>query len=109
MVLGMARRLTVALAEPNDVLELYRRRPQRFIFGNDGTRSGEMERRPEQHRSMSIREYEAITVGPDRIFRIESQHAIPDRIHQRRQGHWRTGMSRLSLLHRVDREGTNGV
>src|SRR5262245_10139244 len=107
MVLGMTWRLAIELTKTNDVVERNGWCSQPFIFGIDSTRSSEMERGPKQHRSMSIREYEAIAVGPDRIFRIKSQHPIPDRIHQRRQCHRCTGVSRLGLLYGIDRKSAN--
>src|SRR5882672_1137465 len=58
---------------------------------------------------MAVREDEAITIGPDRILRIEAQDAIPDRIDQRRESHRRDGVSGYGLLHRVDRKRANGV
>src|SRR5215472_1387726 len=58
---------------------------------------------------MAIREDEAITIGPDRILRIEAQDAIPDRIDQWRERHRRAGVPGFGLLHRVDRKRTNGV
>src|SRR2546430_11118865 len=50
VVLGVARRLAVELAEPADVIERHRRLSQRFIVGVHSTCSAEMERGPEQHR-----------------------------------------------------------
>ena len=58
---------------------------------------------------MAVREDEAITIGPDRILRIEAQYAIPDRVDQRRESHRRAGVSGFGLLHRVDRKRANGV
>src|SRR5215475_6433091 len=58
---------------------------------------------------MAVREYESITIGPDRILRVEAQDAIPDRIDQRRERHRRAGVSGFGLLHRVDRKCANGV
>jgi hypothetical protein len=58
---------------------------------------------------MAVREDEAITIGPDRILRIEAQDAIPDRIDQWRERHRRAGLSGFGLLHRIDRKRANGV
>ena len=105
----MTGRLTVELAEPADVVERYRRLPQSFIFGVHGACPGKMERGPQQHRSMTVREHEAISIWPDRILRVEAQHAIPDRVDQRRECHRRAGMSGFGLLHGVDGERADGV
>src|SRR5215813_537409 len=68
-----------------------------------------MERRPEQHRSMAVREHEAITIWPDRIVRVETQDTVPDRIYQRRERHRRAGVPGFGLLNRVDRKRADGV
>src|SRR5262245_15423111 len=109
MVFRVSWRLTVELAKSADVVERHRGLPQPFIVGIHGPGAAEMEHRPEQHRSMAVGEDEAITIGPDRILRVEPQDAIPDRIDQRRQCHRRAGMSRPGLLHCVDRKRANGV
>src|SRR5215469_4322540 len=80
MVLRVAWGLAVELAKPTDIVERNRRFSQRFIAGIDSLDRGEMERGPEQHGGMAIRQYETITVGPDRILWIEAEYAIPDRV-----------------------------
>src|SRR5882724_9492434 len=102
VVLGVTGRLAVELAKATDVVQRYRRLSQSFVFGIHSTGAGEMERRPEQHRSMAVRQDEAIPIGPDWILRIESHYSIPDRIYQRRQCHRRAWVPGLGLLHCVD-------
>ncbi len=109
VVLGVTRRLAVQLAEPANVVERHRGLPEPFIFSVHGACPAEMESRPEQHRSMAVREYKAIPIRPDRILRIEAQHPVPDRIDQRRKRHRRAGMARLGLLHCIDRKRANCV
>ena len=58
---------------------------------------------------MAVREYKSITIGPDRILRIEAQDAIPDRVDQRRERHRRAWVTGFGLLHRVDRKRSNRV
>src|SRR5262245_56982745 len=56
VVLGVARRLTVELAEAADVVEGNRGLAQNLIAAIDGLGPGEVEHSPEQHRGMAIRE-----------------------------------------------------
>src|SRR4051794_4209084 len=55
MVLRVAGRLAVELAEAPDVVKRHRWLTQPFILGVHSTRAAEMVRRPEQHRSMAVR------------------------------------------------------
>ena len=84
VILGVPRRLAVDLTEAADVVERHRRPPEPLVIGIHGARPGEMQDGPEQHRGMAVREHESIAVGPDRILRIESHHAVPQRVHERR-------------------------
>src|ERR1700747_1420568 len=68
-----------------------------------------MERRPEQHRGMAVRQHEAIAIGPNRFLRIEVEDTIPDRIDERRERHWRSGMPGVGLLNGIDGERANRV
>src|SRR4029077_1472750 len=81
----------------------------RFIVRVYGFNAGEMESGPEQHRGMAVREDEAIAIRPDRILRVKTHDAIPNRVDERRERHGRAGMSGLGLLHGIDRERANGV
>src|SRR5262249_58879735 len=58
---------------------------------------------------MTVGEYEPITVGPNRILRIELHDAVPEGVDKWRQRHRRAGMARLGLLHRVDRQRANSI
>ena len=102
VVLGVTGRLAVELAEPPDVIERHRLLSQRFIAGVHCPCAAEMERRPEQHRSMAVGQYEAITIGPDRILRIEPEDPIPYCIDQRCECHRRARVSGLGLLHCIN-------
>src|SRR5215472_234016 len=98
MVFRVAGRFAVQLAKTTDIVERNRRLSHGFIVGIDGLGAREMENRPQQHRRMTIRQYETISVGPDGILWIETENPIPNCIHQRREGHWRARMSRVGLL-----------
>src|SRR5262249_23154822 len=105
----MTRGLAVELPESTNVIERHRWFTQRFVVGVHGSCAAKMERRPQQHRSMTVRKNETISIGPYRILGIEAQHPIPDRIDQRRQRHWCTWVSGLGLLNGVDRKSANSV
>ena len=109
VVLGVTGRAAVELAEMADVVEGYRRRSQPLVFGVHRFGAGEMEHGPEQHRGMTVREDEPVAVRPDRILGIETHHAVPERVDQRRKGHRRSGMSRLGLLDGINRERADRI
>ena len=58
---------------------------------------------------MAVGQHEAISIRPGRIVRIETQEALPKRINDGRQCHWRAGMAGIGLLHGIHRECANGV
>src|SRR5262245_14301535 len=105
----MTWRFAVELPEAPDVVERHSRLAESFVIGVHRLDTGQMQRRPEQHRSMPVGENEAITVVPNRVLLVEIHCAIPNRINQRCQGHWRARMSGLGGLHCIDREGADGV
>src|SRR5208282_5750050 len=105
----MARSPAVQLAESLDLVQGNRELFLDFTFRVHGPDPGEMERGIEHHGSMAGGEHKAITVGPERAGGIVVQEILPERIHNRRQAHRSAGMSRVGLLHRVDRERSDGV
>ena len=109
MIFRVAGRFAVELAKPANIVQRDRGLPEIFIVGVHRLDAGEVKDGPEQHRSVAIREDEPVAVRPDRVLRIEAHDAIPDRINQRRQRHWRTGMSGFRLLDRIDRKRANCV
>src|SRR5215470_9900926 len=109
MILRVPRGFAVELPEMTDIIERNRWMTEAFVFSVDRLRAREMKHRPEQHRGVTVREHEAVAVGPDRILRIEAHRAVPDRVNQRRERHGRAGVPGLGLLHRIYRERANGV
>jgi hypothetical protein len=95
-VLGVSRRPAVPLAELLDVF-------QREIV------AGEIQRAVQQHRGVARREHEAVAVHPEGVGRIVTQVTGEQQVGQRRQRHGGAGMSRLRLLHRIHREGADGI
>src|SRR4029453_46878 len=104
MIFGMAGCFTVELAKPADVVQRDRWLSEFFIIGVHRLDAGEVKNGPDQHGSVTIGKDEPITVRPDRILRVKAHDAIPNRINQRGQRHWRAGMSGFCLLDRIDRE-----
>jgi hypothetical protein len=103
VVFGMPRRLAAQLPKPANIVERDRGLADGFVFGIHGLRASEKEHRPQQHRRVTVGQYEAVAIGPDRILRIEPHHAIPQRVHERGQRHRRAGMAGVGGLHRIDR------
>ena len=83
MVLGVSRSLAAEMAEVTNIVERHRGLPEPLVVGVHGAGAGEVEHRPQQHRSMAVGEHEAIPVGPNRILRIEMHHAVPQRVDER--------------------------
>ena len=109
VVLGMSRAFAVELAEAADVVERHGRRPERLVLGVHRLHPGQVEQRVEQHRGVPHREDEAVAVRPDRVVRVEAHVPLPERIRDRRHRHRRPRMPRVRLLHRIHREGPDGV
>src|SRR4051812_41337390 len=74
---------------------------QSFILGIYRLDPGKMEQRIQQHGGVSVGKDKAVTIGPDRIFRIVTEEALPEQISHRRQGHRRSRVPRIRLLYRV--------
>src|SRR5262245_48149315 len=58
---------------------------------------------------MAVGQHEPIAIRPDRILRVETHGAVPNRVHQGRQCHRRTGVAGFGLLNGVDRQGSDRV
>jgi len=82
---------------------------RKLLFGIDRPHPGQMEHRIEQHRGVAIREDEAVAVRPDRVGGVEAEEALPERVGDGGHRHRRSGMARVRLLDRVDRQRANRV
>ena len=109
VILGVTGRLAADLPEAANVFQRHRRLSQPLVVGVHRSRSGQMENRPEEHRGVTVGQHEPIAVRPDRVRRIETHHAVPDRIDERRQRHRCAGVPGLGALDRIDRERANRV
>ena len=96
-VLGMAGRDRAELAKALD------------LFDGHLLVAEEMQHRIEQHRTMAGREHEAVTIGPSRVGRVESQKAREQHGGDIGRPHRKSGMARFRLLDRIHRERPNGV
>src|SRR5579864_118006 len=105
----MSRAFAVQLAEVLDVVHRNRRFAQRFIFRIDGLHSSKMQQPIKQHGGMSVGKDKAVAVGPDGIFRVVTEKALPKDVRHGRQGHGRSGMAGIGLLYRVHGESAEGV
>ena len=108
-VLGMPRALAVELPEVADVVERHGRFARHLVVGVHRLRAGQVEERVEKHRGVPGREDEAVAVRPDRIRGIEAEDALPEAVGERRHPHRCPGMTRVRLLHGVDRERANRI
>ena len=58
---------------------------------------------------MADRQHEAVTVGPDRMVGVEAQKALPQAIDHRCQGHRRSRMAGVRLLHGIHCQRADGI
>src|SRR5262249_183350 len=102
MVLRVTWGFAVELPKTADIVERDRRLPQCFVVGIHSLNACKVERRPEQHRGMAVRKYEAVAIKPDRVLGMEFEDSIPYRIDEGRERHWRSGVPGVGLLHSID-------
>jgi hypothetical protein len=94
--LGVARSPRAELAELLQVVE-------REVV------AAEMQQGVKQHRAVSVREDEAVTVGPAGIGRVMAQVAAPEYFRDFGHPHRHPWVTGVGLLHRVHREGADGA
>lgn len=92
----MARRSTTPLTKRFDVV-------QRQVVAR------QVEERIQEHGAVPGREHEAITVWPARIQRVVSETPGPQDIGHPGCPHRKSGMTRVGVLHGVDRQDTDCV
>jgi hypothetical protein len=108
-VLRVSRRARAQLAELFDLVQADRRLVEHVVVGVDLANPGQVEDRVDQHRGMPGREHEAVAVGPGGVCGVVAEVVLPELVGDRRQRHRRPGVAGARLLHRVDREGADGV
>src|SRR6266542_2527937 len=91
-VFGMTGTTAIKLTKVLDVIEADSNVASLFILRIDCLDTREMKHAIEQHRSVSNRKHEAIAIGPNRIFRVETQDIIPKVVRDGGHRHRRTGM-----------------
>src|SRR6476620_3060316 len=109
VVLGMAWCLAAELPESTNVIKRHRRPSQFLIFRVDGLNLGKVQYRPKKHRGVAVGKYESVSVGPGGILRIESHHAVPESVDQRRECHRRARVTGIGGLHCVHRQGSDRI
>ncbi len=68
-----------------------------------------MEKRIQQHRTVSGREDKPVAIPPAGIRRIVTEEFCPQHIRHRRRSHRHAGMAGFRFLNAVDGQGTDGV
>ena len=96
-VLRMARGAAAELAEVAD------------FFDVDVRITGEIEQRIEQHRAVTVRQHEAVPVGPVGARGIELEEAAEEHGRDVGKTQWHAGMAGAGLLHRIHRKGADSV
>jgi len=71
--------------------------------------AGEMQKRIDQHRAVTVREHEAVAIRPLRVGRVVLEEVVPQHFRDIRHAHRGAGMAGVGLLHRVHAQGTDGV
>jgi len=79
------------------------------LFDIDIRVSGQIKQRIEQHRPVSVGQYEPVAIGPGRVGRIEGQKAGKQDRGDVRHAHGHARMAAIGGLHRVHRQNADGV
>src|SRR5262249_22494243 len=109
VVFGVGPAAAAKLAGVLDVVERPGWPPEYLVVRIDGLDAGEVQQGVEERRRVAGREHEAVSVGPDRVTRVEAQEALPQAVRHRRHAHGGARMAGLGLLDGVDAEGANRV
>ena len=85
--------LAVDLPELLDVFQRKRELAQTLVLGIDRAHAAQVQHGIEEHGRMTVRQNEAVAIGPDWIFGIVAQELLPENIHHGRQRHGCAGMT----------------
>mmetsp|Transcript_1401 Transcript_1401/g.2103 ORF Transcript_1401/g.2103 Transcript_1401/m.2103 type:complete len:574 (+) Transcript_1401:591-2312(+) len=108
-VLGMTGTAGMELAEGFEIVHAHGLAVAHLVVGRDGFDSRQVHGGVEKHGGMAETQDETITVGPDRIRRVEAEELGPDGIGDRRHGHWCSRMSAVRLLDSIHGKTTNRI
>ena len=86
MRFGMPRSLAAQLPEAFNFLHRHRELFQNLLIRAYRSHPREMKHGIKQHRGVSVREHEAVAIGPNGIFGVIAQKFLPQAISHRRQG-----------------------
>jgi hypothetical protein len=62
-----------------------------------------------EHRAVAVGEHEAVAIGPGGVRGVVAQEAAPEYLGDLGHAHRHARMARVGLLHRVHRQGADGV
>jgi hypothetical protein len=71
--------------------------------------AGQVQQRIQQHRTVSVRQHEAVAVGPVGIGRIVAQVTPPQHFRNLRHAHRCTGVTGIGFLHGIHRQCPDGT
>src|SRR5438270_9437618 len=79
-ILRMSGAFAVQLAEMLDVIDGNGRFAQRLIFRINGLYASKMQQGVKQHGGVSVGKDKAVAIGPDGIFRVVAEKALPEEV-----------------------------
>ena len=106
---GMSWSPAVNLPEALDLFHRHGGILRHIAFGIDGSHSSEVQRGIQQHRGMASRQNKAVAIRPRGIGGIVTQRFLPKFVNHRCEAHRRARMAGIRLLHRVNRQSSNGI
>ena len=92
-VLRMTRAAAPQLTKPFDGLQRHRQFTESLVIFAHGLHPGEMKQGVQQHRGVADGQDKTVSVGPDRVLRIETEKSLPQAVGHGGQGHGRPGMA----------------
>src|SRR5260370_20470428 len=98
----MSRTLALKVPKPLNVLQLDRPLASTFVLGIHCLDTTQVQHGIQQHRSVTERENEAVSIWPDGIGGIEAQKLLPQTVNNRSHPHrrsWMPGVRRLHGIH----------
>ena len=108
-IFGMSWTFAFELAKAPDVIEFDREFTQSFIIRVHRLHSREVQQGIKEHGGMAVRKDKTVAIGPNRIFRIKAQQALPQSVSHGREGHGRSGVPGIGLLYCIHGECANCI
>jgi hypothetical protein len=108
-VLRMARAAAIQLAEVADIVQRHGRLGGGPPLVVELLHAAQVQHRVEQHRGVTAGEDEAVAARPAGIVGIVPQPLVVEQVGDGGQGHGGARMPALGRLHRIHRQGPNGI